>query len=65
MADGWRIKKTGFIALDETIVHERKTGVRTYRMSVPAMKKGNMYLIVATTENIETGGVIDIMYMLK
>ena len=37
----------------------------TYRMSVPAMKKGNMYLIVATTENTETGGVIDIMYMLK
>ena len=65
MADGWRIKKIGFIALDETIVHERKTDVRTYRMSVPAMKKGNMYLIVARTENIETGGVIDIMYMLK
>jgi hypothetical protein len=65
MADGWRIKKTGFIALDETIVHERKTGVRTYRMSVPAMKKGKLYLISATTENIETGGVIDIMYMLK
>ena len=29
------------------------------------MKKGKLYLISATTENIETGGVIDIMYMLK
>ena len=64
-ADGWRIRKIGFISLDGTIVIERKTGVKTYRMSVPAMKKGSVYLITAMIENAATGGFIDTMYMLK
>ena len=64
-ADGWRIRKIGFISLDGTNVIERKTGVKTYRMPVSAMKKGSVYLITAMIENAATGGVIDIMYMLK
>ena len=64
-AEGWRIRKIGFFSLDETITYERKTGVSTYRMPVPEMKKGNVYAITARTENIATGGIIDIMYMLR
>ena len=34
-------------------------------MPVPEMKKGSVYAITARTENIATGGIIDIMYMLR
>ena len=64
-AEGWRIRKIGFFSLDETITYERKTGVSTYRMPIPEMKKGGIYAITARTENIATGGIIDIMYMLR
>lgn len=64
-ASGWIVRKIGFISTEDTITHERRTGATTVKLPIPAMKKGNYYVIAATLQNVATGGVIDLMYMLK
>ncbi len=64
-ASGWRIRQIGFISLEDTIIHERKTGGTTIKLPIPAMKMGNYCVIAAKFQNIATGGIIDTMYMLK
>ena len=64
-ASGWKIRKIGFISADDTITHERRAATTTVKLPIPAMKKGQYYVISATLQNAATGGFIDIMYMLK
>ena len=64
-ASGWIIRKIGFINAEDTITHQRRTATTTIKLPIPAMKKGQYYVISATLQNAATGGVIDIMYMLK
>jgi len=65
VANGWIVRKIAFIGAEDTITHQRRAATTTVKLPIPAMKKGQYYVISATLQNAATGGVIDIMYMLK
>lgn len=63
-ANDWKIRKIGLICLDDIIMYERVPGPKTCVLDIPAMKKGNYYIIGARLESTITGGFIDILYTI-